>query len=182
MIGGPPCPCVICVPPGRKRRRAWKLEITTVRKHGWGVVGILQPEDEPTWAFSYGFWHSFRQPEVAMGGMDRDDMMLWINEVGAILERGGELRAETELTGIIDGYPVLLRAADPSWNDGLFGTAIGFYQQQEPRFLQVVWPDRHGLWPWSDDATERCREWQPQLWTPLGEHPGELWPRIATVP
>lgn len=180
MISGSPCTCVICVPPGRKRRRAWKNEIAIVRRRGWGVVGILRPEDEPTWAFSFGMWHSFRQPEVVMCGLGRDDMMIWINEVGAVLERGGELRADTELTGVIDGFPMLLRAADPSWNNALFGVAIGFYQQQEPQFMQIVWPDRDGRWPWHDDATERCREWQPRLWNSLAEHPGDLWARILT--
>ncbi|MCK2244883.1 MULTISPECIES: DUF4262 domain-containing protein [unclassified Crossiella] len=171
------CACLICEPPDARQDQRWSREIGTVRRHRWGVVGIV---DEPGWAFSYGLWHSFRQPEIAMFGLRGPDMMTWLNELADRIPGGGILQDGAELTDVLADQPVRLRAADASWNDGLFGTAVGFYRQQTPPFLQVIWPDRHGHWPWHPEAGDRCRDWQPNLWLPLAEHPGELWPRIAT--
>ncbi|MCO1579944.1 DUF4262 domain-containing protein [Crossiella sp. SN42] len=174
------CACLICEPPDARGGAEWEREIGTVRRHGWGVVGILDGAREPGWAFSYGLWHSFRQPELAMFGLHGEDMLTGVNELADRVPGGGRLTDGAELTDVLEGHPVRLRAADDSWHDGLFGIAVGFYRHRTPPFLQVVWPDRHGHWPWHPEAGDTCRQRQPSLWLPLAEHPGGLWPRIAT--
>ncbi|MET8991534.1 DUF4262 domain-containing protein [Nonomuraea wenchangensis] len=55
------------------------------------------------------------------------------------------------------------------------GGRIGFYRRPPFPFLQVVWPNRDGTFPWRSDGDDRCRGHQPHLWLRPDEHPPGVW-------
>ncbi|WP_234338287.1 DUF4262 domain-containing protein [Streptomyces sp. NRRL F-5727] len=72
---------------------------------------------------------------------------------------------------VVDGYQVALRHVDRGWYRTFFGRAIGFYRRPPLPVLQVAWPDVNGRFHWDEQADERHRESQPQLWLPPSDHP-----------
>ena len=142
-----------------------------VQETGWSVLMVA---GEVEFAYTIGLWHSFRRPEVVIFGLHSEDMHQWLN---ACVDRGrdhGWPAKGEDFPGVLDGFPVRLRPVHPSWDDALFGTARRFYQNRVPA-VQLVWPDRNGIWPWQEGATISCRIRQAFAWLPVAEHPVGGW-------
>lgn len=151
--------------------------VQQVRDHGWSVVGVLGTAAD--FAYTVGLQHSFGRPEVAVFGLDAEDMLEWLNScVDHALDRGWPPDGEP-FTGVLDGARVQLRTMHPSWDDSLFGTAERFYGRPVP-VRQLVWPDRNGNWPWEAGASHACRA-QPRGWLPVAEHPPGGWRLVAEL-
>jgi Domain of unknown function (DUF4262) len=154
---------------------AWHIE-----EHGWSVVVVDEELEVPGWAYSVGLWHTMRAPEVCMFGLRGRDMHTWINAVGQQVKAGQALRPDEERFGVLDGFPVVVRPVHPSWHGEILGLAGRFYGATVPA-MQLVWPDRHGRFPWDQEAGERCRDHQPRLWLPHDDHPPGQWTRLAEL-
>ena len=149
-----------------------------VRKFGWSSVGIAPADGVPPWAFSVGLWHSLGSPEVAIFGLRNPDMQQWINTLAGQVKAGQALEVGDALRyGVLPNeFPVMLRSVHRSWYPSLFGTALHFYNHRPPLpFVQIVWPDRDGRFPWEQEAGENCRANQPHLWLPVADHPRSPW-------
>ncbi|MGW4754339.1 DUF4262 domain-containing protein [Streptomyces chartreusis] len=77
--------------------------------------------------------------------------------------------------GLVDGREVTLRRVDLRWYRTFFGQAIGFYRRPPFPVLQVAWPDLDGRFHWEEQAEEKHRESQPQLWLQPSDHPVGIW-------
>lgn len=174
------CHCVLHEPPANSD---WdpsirKLAADVVR-HGWGVIGIKADDRRPGWAFTVGLWHTFRSPEVAMFGVEVDDMQLCLNDVGAQIRAGDRLGPEELRGGILEDTAVTFRPVHHDWYRQYFTHALWFTQRAPLPVVQLVWPDQKGRFPWETDCDPRCRYQQPQLWLARNKHPIGLWTRAA---
>jgi hypothetical protein len=152
-----------------------------VQEHGWSVVSVAPEHEQPGWAYSVGMWHTMRAPEVCMFGLRGRDMHTWLNAVGQQVRSGQPLRAGEERLGVLDGFPLMVRPVHPTWYADLFELALEFYRSAPPPVLQLLWPDRHGVFPWQPGAGQRCRAHQPWLWLPKDDHPPGPWTRLAEL-
>lgn len=146
-----------------------------VRRTGWTSIGIMPGTRTPGWAFSVGLWHSYRAPEVSLFGLLLPDMQQRVNRAGRLIRDNKPFGLDIEVDGILDAQPVVAKRVHPGWYPTLFGFAIGFYRGVVPPFVQLVWPDSHGLFPWQPGCGLRCRTVQPQLWLPPELHPDGPW-------
>jgi uncharacterized protein DUF4262 len=146
-----------------------------VRKTGWTSIGIMPGTRTPGWAFSVGLWHSYRAPEVSIFGLLLPDMQQRVNRAGRLIRDNKPFGIDIEVDGILDAQPVVAKPVHPAWFPALFGFAVGFYRGAVPPFVQLVWPDSHGLFPWQPGCGLRCRTVQPQLWLPPELHPKSPW-------
>ena len=146
-----------------------------VRRTGWTSIGIMPGTRTPGWAFSVGLWHSYRAPEVSLFGLLLPDMQQRVNRAGRLIRDNKPFGYEIEIDGILDAQPVVAKRVHPGWYPTLFGFAVGFYRGAVPPFVQLVWPDSHGLFPWQPGCGLRCRTAQPQLWLPPELHPDGPW-------
>jgi hypothetical protein len=157
-------------------RQSWLRD--TIAQNGWAVVAL---DAERAHAFTVGLWHSYGLPELAMFGLAPADMQIWLNSaVEVVRQRGGILDGEP-FDGVLGGFPVLLQEIHPSWHESLFDAMGVYYGVFEVPVRQVVWPDRHGRWPWESVATEACRLGQPSSWLPVSEHPQDGWRLVAEL-
>jgi hypothetical protein len=146
-----------------------------VRKTGWTSIGIMPGTRTPGWAFSVGLWHSYRAPEVSIFGLLLPDMQQRVNRAGRLIRDNKPFGVDIEVDGILDAQPVVAKPVHPAWYPALFGFAVGFYRGAVPPFVQLVWPDSHGVFPWQPGCGLRCRTVQPQLWLPPEVHPSGPW-------
>lgn len=151
------------------------MTIAHVEEHGWSVVGVLADEECPGWSYTVGLWHSHRAPELAMFGLGTQNAQACLNTLGTRAAIGHALAAGQEHHDVIERYPLALRPVDERWFQPFFGAVIGHYRVPPIPCLQVVWPDRHGRFPWEKECDQRCREAQPLLWLPPDDHPPGLW-------
>jgi uncharacterized protein DUF4262 len=174
------CDCWLCAgldgAGSRARNLAWQ-----VQEHGWSVVAVAAEQEQPGWAYTVGMRHSLDSPEVCMFGLRGRDMHAWLNTAGEQVRAGQPLCAGEERLGVLDGFPVVVRPVHSSWFAELFGLAADFYRGTPPSVTQLIWPDRHGVFPWDPAAGERCRTHQPWLWLPRDDHPPGPWTRLAEL-
>lgn len=178
-VDGSACRCIICFDYGdRDRLDNFALRtIVHIKEYGWSVVLIPARDGKPGWAFTVGLWHSHRSPELAMFGGDVYEMEVCLNTLGGQISEGLHVADGDEREGIVQGQPVRLRSVDAHWYESLFGRALDFYRRPPLPFLQVVWPDKVGRFPWDAAAEEGYLRAQPMLWQAPDEHAAHAWGR-----
>lgn len=182
--GRPPCECIICRDHGdRDRLDNFQLRtIVHITQYGWSVVLVPAADHESGWVYTIGLWHGLRCPELAMFGGDVYEMEEILNALGreAVRDRppvDGERR-----DAAVRGRPAAFRAVAPGWHGTAFGGALAFYRRPRP-FLQVVWSDEDGLFPWQPGTDLVYRRAQPWLWLDPRQHPEGAWSRrLASTP
>jgi hypothetical protein len=132
-------------------------------------------------AYTVGVWHTFGQPELVMFGLTGADMQTWLNTCVEVGRDKGWPPADKPFDGVLDGFETQLRDVHPSWYRALFGTALGFYRGVAVPFRQLVWPDRHGRWPWDETATPSSRARQAFAWQPVGQHAPGAWRLVGEL-
>ncbi|WP_242906698.1 DUF4262 domain-containing protein [Actinomadura terrae] len=175
--GRPPCACVICHDHGdRDRLDNFRLRtIVHITQYGWSVV-LVQPEgDVPGWAYTIGLWHSHRSPELAMFGGDVYETEETLNALGRRVAEGAEPSNGERRDDVVRGRPAAFRAVDTRWYDALFSGAVSFYRRPPLPFLQVVWPNAEGLYPWQPGTELEFRHTQPWLWLAPSQHSQGVW-------
>lgn len=101
-----------------------------------------------------------------MFGLELDVMQSCLNILG---KRDGLADGEAH-HDVVNGYPVRLRTVTPAWYRAFFGLGIWFYRRPPIPFLEVVWPDRDGEFPWDSGSLA-----QPHLWLTPAEHAQGVW-------
>ncbi|WP_326645324.1 DUF4262 domain-containing protein [Streptosporangium sp. NBC_01755] len=178
MSDQPVCHCLLCVEQEVELDEADLAMLRSVRNRGWAVVMIPEDEDGPGWAFTVGLWHTLRSPEVVMLGLRVDVMGNCLNTLADQIAAGHHLVEGRERDDVIRNYPVVAKTVDTSWYRSLFGTALHFYQRPPLPFMEIVWPDAAGRFPWNDGCAPRLRELQPALWIPKDDHAPGPWTKL----
>ncbi|MFD0375723.1 DUF4262 domain-containing protein [Streptomyces sp. NPDC127112] len=171
------CRCVLCHDYG-DRDEADRMDQTViehVQQHGWHVVMVPEDEIGPGFAYTIGLAHTYGGPELAMFGLDVHAMHRMLNTLGEKSAAGEALAAGQSHFDVVVGHRVELRQVDRGWYRTFFGRAVGFYRRPPLPVLQVAWPDAEGRLHWDEQAGERHRESQPQLWLPPSDHPVGVW-------
>jgi hypothetical protein len=60
----------------------------------------------------------------------------------------------------------------------MFSVSDEFYGFVRPPYLQVVWADRNGRFPWEPRFQAAFRGLQPLLWLPPEDNPPSRWTRL----
>src|SRR5262245_15942644 len=176
------CHCRLCAGSDDVVWGAWERRTADhIRNHGWSVVGVGADEQVPGWAYTVGLWHTLRQAELCIFALPIDVAHGLLNDIGERVRAGGALRRHAPLSGVIKGYDLAVRRVDESWFDDLFCAGLAFYQRPPLPFVQVVWPDPAGRFPWQPGAAGACRQ-QPTLVLPADEHPDSPWHHVRDLP
>jgi hypothetical protein len=171
----PPCRCVLCHDYDGEIGPITEQTIARIREYGWQVMMIPADDNGPGWAFTIGLWHTHGFPELAMFGLDVHDMKACLNELGRQAVEGRPVEADQVRDEVLENHPVTLKTVDLRWYRAFFGSAIMFYRRPPFPVLEVVWPDREGLFPWQPESDEPYRALQPQLWLVPAAHPQGVW-------
>jgi hypothetical protein len=174
---GSVCRCIICHDYG-DRDRLGNFELRTivhVKEYGWSVVLVSPRDGRPGFAFTAGLWHTHRNPELAIFGLDPYDMQVIVNNLGEGAAAGRTLAPGQERKDATERHPVLLRPVHLQWYPRLLADALRFYRHPPLPFLQVIWPDEAGRYPWQAGSDPALAGAQPSLWLPPESHPEGIW-------
>jgi len=122
--------------------------VAQVREHGWFDTAVFGDDEGPGFSFTTGLWVATGQPELIMFGMKREIAhdVLWDlfrdAEAGAALPIG-EPTDKVFANLLAYAFPVSKR-----FYSHYLGWSRWFYGGDEFPCLQIVWPDREGVFPW----------------------------------
>lgn len=145
-IGRAACHCIVCQDI-KERDPGSQSTAEIIHQHGWQVTMVPADDQGPGWAYTIGLWHQHRIPELAMFGLDISRMQTLLNDLARRAVEGQRWEADQELYDIAN-VRVVLKGVDYRWYKAFFGTAIGYYRKPPFPFLQAVWPNRDGAFPW----------------------------------
>ena len=114
-------------------------------------------------------------------GLAPDLMADALNRLGCIVREAVEVHSGQPIDGLVTPGRSMLRPVDDAWGGGpLFTLARRFYRQPSVPFVQLVWSDDEGRFPWDPRCLAAGR--QPMLWLSPDDHPESEWTRIAAEP
>lgn len=137
--------------------------LETLEKWGWFVTKVGAGDVEPAFAYSMGLYENFHHPEIVVFGLNLDLMHRLINLAGERIREGQKYEEGQEYGDFLEGYPCVFRRVNPSRYDGLLNFTIWYYEGSHFPVLQLVWPDKAGLFSWDEGFDERFRNDQPSL-------------------
>jgi hypothetical protein len=175
----PECRCLICSSGAIDNDRD-RDTVATVERYGHQctIIGPTTAAGAPPYAFTAGMWHSYRQPELAIYGLDAPDTMTRVlNEIASRatqlrrpLEAGDRFAGVLSVRGVAeDEYLVKLVEIHPSWYNSQFGISLAFNGGNPVDFLQVLWPDTEGHYPGEPEFNDQFSDCQPLMWRPVAE-------------
>jgi Domain of unknown function (DUF4262) len=126
--------------------------LETVRDFGWSVVLVPEDEEGPGFAFSVGLYHTFNHPELLMIGQKIETMHGIINHVGNRIRDGEFFLPNRMYSKMLEGYKTAVITVEESFYRDYLGAAMWFYERKPFPALQLVWPSRTHLFPWSENA------------------------------
>jgi Domain of unknown function (DUF4262) len=171
----PSCTCLVCHP---DPQYADSATVEAVGRFGWSALWVAGSFD---FAYTVGVYHTFGQPELVMFGLQGEDMPSWLNAAVELGRDKGWPEPDQPFDGVLDGFDTQVRDVHPSWYRALFGTALSFYRGVGVPFRQLIWPDRHGHWPWDDEATPSSRARQAFSWLPVSQNPEGAWRLVGEL-
>ena len=86
--------------------------LADIARVGWAVLGILEGEEEPEYAFSVGLYRTLAHPEVILIGLPWDVSYQFINDIGAAVKGGKRYEAGQTYDDLAEGYPSAFVAVD----------------------------------------------------------------------
>ncbi len=158
---------------------AYMTWITTrIGEHGWAVPGVYGDDQAPPWAYSVGMWLTCQSPELIVCGVPVQNAAGLINAIGGRIADGEQIGADDVLRDVCPA-PLAIRPVDLSWRmTSMFAVSDEFYGFVRPPYLQVVWADRNGRFPWEPGFATAFLGMQPLLWLPRDDNPPTPWTRI----
>ena len=139
--------------------------VANVEKYGWHCTSVSTTlgDTEPTFAYTVGLYHSYRQPEFIIIGLDCR-VAYAILRILADAAAAGEMYAlDRPCDALIENYEcVFVEVPRDRFDDYVF-SALWFYAGNAFPLYQVVWPDREGRYPWAKSATPDPQHPQPVL-------------------
>lgn len=145
--------------------------LSVVEDHGWMVMSVAPRTDsddpEEWWSYTIGLTKTCGWPEIICFGLGGKIAHPVLNDTVAELKgRGIRPTPGVILTDVLDGYEAKLIAPLPMSSDYL-GSAIWFSRHYKlpvpPPVLQLVWPDKNGIFPDDDLCAEGVKRDQTPL-------------------
>lgn len=136
--------------------------VSKIREYGWYRTGIFADDDGPGYSFTTGLWITAGQPEIVMFSI-KDAIahdVFW--NVFRDANEGKTLESGKPLLGLFGNAAAYAFPVAKKHYAAYLGWSCWFYGGENFPCLQVVWPDREGLFPWdmgfdsnfADDQTD----------------------------
>ena len=140
--------------------------LSDVRNFGCHIVSVLADEHGPGFAFTIGLHLNFGHPEVIIFALKQEVAGGVLNHICDLARGGSAFTAGATSDELLEGLPVtFLEVGLEHYRDHL-GFALWFYRSLLPDHfpcLQLVWPDKSGVFPWQEGFDESYRHLQPLL-------------------
>ncbi|MCW6004295.1 DUF4262 domain-containing protein [Micromonospora sp. CPCC 205371] len=125
-----------------------------IDQHGWAVTGVFPTEDDPGAPFAYTIGltaHGF--PELIIAGLDPATSQLLLNDLARrVFDRAQRFTTGQRISDLLAGYDAII-VEGPATEALYPGVAFANYGKERVTLQQVVWPDRHGHFPWEPEYT-----------------------------
>lgn len=142
-------------PPAEALDPSEQASVAAIREHGCFRTQISADDEGPGYSFSTGIWTTTKQPDLLPFSMRSDIAhdVLW--DLYRLAEQGQSLQIGRRTDQVLANLPAYVFPIAKRYYREYLGWSRWFYGGDDFPCLQIVWPDRGGLFPWEHgfDAT-----------------------------
>lgn len=135
----------------------------SVKEYGWFVVLLESDGYLPHRAYTVGLNQSFAHPDVVVHGLELAVMEQCLHEVGLRAQAGKKVAVERNEPGFLEDFQVRFLPVLQAHLCDHLAYAAAFYGSDNFQALQMVWPDRKGLFPYQPGFFKKWRPLQKLL-------------------
>jgi hypothetical protein len=140
--------------------------LRNVEKYGWHCTSVSPGEgqpDSPPFSYTVGLYQTYGASELVLFGLPGDTAHSIFSIYANRLEEGRPISIDQPSYELINDYPcVFVQVPTECYNDYVY-SALWFYAEVVFPLHQVVWPDRHGQFPWHPQVGREFLSEQPVL-------------------
>ncbi len=134
-----------------------------IDRFGCSVIHVAAEDELPPFSYSVGIEASSGAPEVVVIGLKQQLAHFIVNEYNRRIRTGDQIQPGNRYEGFLEGFDVAAATVDPSHYDEYFGQNLRYYSGRDFRVLQLIYPNKNGVWPWQREADQWFKSWQPIL-------------------
>jgi hypothetical protein len=137
--------------------------VENIREHGWYRMSVFADDQGPAFSYTTGFYLKFGFPELIVFSF-RSELaheVLW--DVYRDLEAGRRYPVGSRVSDLFGNSNAYLLPVSQKHYATHLGWSRWFYRGDDFPCLQLLWPDRLGLFPWQTGASEDFKFSQPDL-------------------
>lgn len=137
--------------------------ISDVEKHGFSIALFNGDGYSPSFGYTIGLFKTYGYPELICFGLSHDLMhsIFWTGK--ELFDKQREPDLAIGHSDFLEGYEVRFLSVDKARYGDYFGYGHWFYSGWDFPALQIVWPDKEGLFPWNEDFNPDWKFKQPLL-------------------
>lgn len=135
-----------------------------IETYGWHVVSVTEEPDTPRFVFTVGLYYRYSHPEILVMGLKQPTAHSLLHSMVEKIKNGEKFEPGALITDVAS-FPLALIPIHTNHYREYLGYGMWFYQSLEMPFpaLQLVWPDRAGLFPWQNGYDGRFSKLQRVL-------------------
>jgi hypothetical protein len=122
--------------------------VASVRKHGWFCTSVHGEAGYPGFSYTTGLWLSTGKPEFILFGMPGSIAYDVLSDLFHISREGRDLPTGTRTNEVFANLPAYAFPVAKRYYPDHLGWCGWFYDSGNFPCLQIVWPDRAGVFPW----------------------------------
>src|SRR5262249_5342941 len=137
--------------------------VKKVRQYGWHNTSVSADKDGPAFSYTTGFPLLTDVPEFMIFGLASETRhdILW--DIYRDAEGGGCFVAGTRTPDILVNLDTFVMPVAKRHYREYLGWSRWFYGGDDFHCLQLIWPDRAGLFPWEEGFAREFAGAQPDL-------------------
>lgn len=137
--------------------------LAKIREYGWFRTEVFGDEEGPGFSYTTGLWVTARHPEIITFSLKGETAHRIFWGLFERVREGARLPIGVPIADVLERLDVMLLPVAKEQYREYLGWSIWFYRHHDFPCLQLVWPDRSGLFPWQEGFDETFRNDQSDL-------------------
>lgn len=133
---------------------------------GYAVVTIPGEADDPAFAYTVGLAANGRLPELILCGLSRDVSETILTHAADVMRKLGPFRDGQQSDTFLHEVSCKFRSVEPDAKAEYLRIATVWHGSRDYGALQMIWPDKFGVFPDEQGFAAAMRSRQPHLWRP----------------
>lgn len=136
-------------------KKAWQNIPEHIKTFGCTVLAIAPEKGSPGFSYTVGL-HEQGFPELLTIGLPAVTAHHILMSAYTRMKSSGEVPKDGDILADVCNSPLIWKKVAPGNDMTLW--AFDYYPNDEVEVMQIVWPDRAGLFPWQDGHDEQMEQ------------------------
>ncbi len=137
--------------------------LADIEKYGCHILRVMEEGDEPPFSYTIGMRKSSHHPDLIVVGLSQELSHSILNEYSRRVKAGEKFIDGDTVSGFLEGFDCQLKKVNKKHHKNYLGWALWLYKKEDFEYLQLVYPNTQGVWPWDPKAKPAFVQIQPLL-------------------